>query len=144
MDRYMLDDDRLNKAMMSAIAGEQQEVNKEDEPFPSTGVYQCYLKERKKDPVTWTGLWRIYDHDDYYAELDVQAGGYRYWLIVGRYANGHYLCIPEWNVGCPLSHNLQDRFWNYGSLSKTMKPFHAMGVVRALEDFSLATGWGSL
>ena len=41
-------------------------------------------------------------------EADVNARGCTYHLIFGKYADGEFLCIPNWNTGCELA-DLMDR-----------------------------------
>lgn len=44
-------------------------------------------------------------------EAWMYARGSGFYLIVGRYAHGNYICIPNWNVGTELSLRT-DVFWN--------------------------------
>lgn len=44
-------------------------------------------------------------------ELDIDANGWSFHVIVGTQANGNFICIPNWNVGSELA-GLNDTFWN--------------------------------
>ena len=35
-------------------------------------------------------------------EVQIDANGYGFHVIFGRLINGHFLCIPDWNMGCEL------------------------------------------
>ena len=57
-------------------------------------------------------------------------------VIVGKTQAGRFCCIPDWNAGCHLA-DLNDSFWNYESLIRTMKnKTDAMTVAKALQAFS--------
>lgn len=111
--------------------------------FPSRGDFEC--RQRKPDGTmsTWQGYWLIHKIEKRHIELDIYAGGWGFHSIVGRYSDGHYLCIPEWRVGCALSASLCDTFWNYSSLAHCLKPSEARSVTTALADLSSKTGWGN-
>ena len=109
--------------------------------LPSKGFFECQQQKPRGGMSTWQGYWTIRKMDDRQVELVVCAGGWGFYTVVGRYVNGHYLCIPGWKVGCDLS-DLCDTYWNYGSISRCLKPFEARSVTTALADFSMKTGWG--
>lgn len=111
--------------------------------FPSKGDFECRQRKKGGAMSTWQGRWSIYKMEERHIELDVYAGGWGFHTIVGRYTDGHYLCIPEWRVGCALSMSLCDTHWNYSSIAHCLKPFEAMSVTAALADFSSKTGWGN-
>lgn len=56
------------------------------------------------------------DHEPY--EVCINANGYGFHAIFGSQENGHFLCIPDWNVGCELS-SYKDRFWNIESIVRS-------------------------
>ena len=62
--------------------------------------------------------------------------------IVGKYMSGQYICIPDIDVGCPLS-RLSDTFWNKERLSAHMQEADAVTVACALKALSeyLGTDW---
>ena len=107
-----------------------------------SGEFKCHLEDPEAGSFDWTGRWSVHGMDSNAVELAVYADGLAFWLIVGDYVNGHFLCIPEWDVGCALSCSLTDTQWNYGRISRSMKPCDAMSVTEGLADFSRKTGWG--
>ena len=62
--------------------------------------------------------------------------------IVGKYMSGQYICIPDINVGCPLS-RFSDIFWNKQRLSAHMQEADAVTTAYALKALSeyLGTDW---
>ena len=44
-------------------------------------------------------------------EAEVSAQGSRFHVIIGSYAYGYFVCIPDCNIGVELSY-LTDDFWN--------------------------------
>ena len=73
------------------------------------------------------------------AELILYGRGSRMDVIIGKYQGGLYLCIPDINVGCPLS-SMPDTFWNQERLSRQMNPVDAATVAWALR--AAAAHWG--
>ena len=51
-------------------------------------------------------------------EVYLNTNGYSFHMIFGSQENGHFLCIPNWNVGCELG-SYDDRFWNISSIIHT-------------------------
>ena len=51
-------------------------------------------------------------------EVQINANGYGFHAIFGSQANGHFLCIPDWGMGCELG-SYDDRFWNIESIIHT-------------------------
>ena len=62
--------------------------------------------------------------------------------IAGKYMSGQYICIPDINVGCPIS-RLSDIFWNKERLSAHMQEADAVTVTYALKALSeyLGSDW---
>ena len=62
--------------------------------------------------------------------------------VVGSYRSGQYICIPDIDVGCPLS-NFSDIFWNRERLSAHMQKTDAEMIANALKALSehLDTDW---
>ena len=54
------------------------------------------------------------EHEPFEMALSTTRGCY-YHMIFGSQMNGHFLCIPNWQVGCELA-KLDDVFWNRESL----------------------------
>lgn len=57
----------------------------------------------------WKGKLKILNPDT--GEMVVTARGSYFHIFCGSYCNGHYLCIPNINVGTDLG-PLDDTFWN--------------------------------
>ena len=49
-------------------------------------------------------------------EVDIEANGWNFHVIVGKHNSGYYICIPNWNIGSELA-GLADSFWNSERLS---------------------------
>lgn len=62
--------------------------------------------------------------------------------VVGKYMSGQYICIPDIDVGCPLS-RMSDTFWNKERLSAHMQEADAVTVAYALKALSeyLGSDW---
>ena len=53
-------------------------------------------------------------------EVDIEANGWNFHVIVGKHNSGYYICIPNWNIGSELA-GLDDTFWNSERLSNYTK-----------------------
>lgn len=62
--------------------------------------------------------------------------------VAGKYMSGQYICIPDIDVGCPLS-RMSDIFWNKERLCGHMREADAVTVTYALKALSeyLGTDW---
>lgn len=87
----------------------------------------------------WTGQADIVFHTADTAELMIYGRGSRMDTIIGRYRIGLYVCIPDINVGCPIS-SMSDFFWNRERLSGQMNQTDAVTVAWALK--AAASCWG--
>lgn len=52
--------------------------------------------------------------------IGVEYGGNYYSVIFGRYVNGGFCSIPNWEVGCELA-TMSDVFWNAGAIGRALK-----------------------
>ena len=52
--------------------------------------------------------------------IGVDYNGNYYSVIFGRYINGGFFSIPNWNIGGELG-EFSDTFWNEESLSRVLK-----------------------
>ena len=70
-------------------------------------------------------------------ECTVEARGYSFHLLFGSQSSGHFLCIPDWNIGCGLA-SLDDTGWNLRSLLDTERLDYeeATAVISALAIMS--------
>ena len=48
-------------------------------------------------------------------EVIAKVRSYHYHFIYGKYKDGYYISIPDWYIGCPMSH-YKDISWNVKSL----------------------------
>lgn len=51
-------------------------------------------------------------------EAILEVSGYHFHLLFGSQINGHFLCIPDWDMGCELA-RLDDISWNTDSILRT-------------------------
>lgn len=77
---------------------------KEDAPFLREEDIQ-----RKQGSIRIINI----DHEPY--EININADGYGFHTIFGSQSSGHFLCIPNWNIGCGLG-PYNDRYWNTNSI----------------------------
>lgn len=68
-------------------------------------------------------------------EMDISGKGSAMHVIIGEYAYGRYLCIPDWGVGSPLA-GLDDSFWNREQLEKRIGRVDAITVSEAIKALS--------
>lgn len=104
--------------------------------------FQCINTRAGKCPAherEWTGQADIVFHTADTAELMIYGRGSRMDTIIGRYRIGLYVCIPDINVGCPIS-SMSDFFWNRERLSEQMNQTDAVTVAWALK--AAASYWG--
>ncbi len=68
-------------------------------------------------------------------EAFVEADGYSFHLLFGSQCNGNFLCIPDWRIGCELSH-LTDTFWNKESIGRDecLEQDSAAAIAYALKE----------
>lgn len=83
----------------------------------------------------WKGnIERIRNHHGV-VEMDVSGKGSAMHVIIGKYAYGRYLCIPDWGVGSPLA-GLDDSFWNREQLERRIGRADAITVSEAIKALS--------
>ena len=71
-----------------------------------------------------------------YYPYGVDYNGNYYSVIFGRYINGGFFSIPNWNVGGELG-EFSDTFWNTESLSRVLKSKKAAKVIAmAIAEFA--------
>ena len=94
-----------------------------------------------KNVVQKEGSIRIINikHEPY--EIQVNANGYGFHAIFGTQTNGHFLCIPDWNMGCELG-PYDDRFWNIESIKRSGQIRHdeACAIGNALDLLNFMLG----
>ena len=68
--------------------------------------------------------------------ITIEYNGNSYSVIFGRYINGEFFSIPNWNVEGELG-QFGDTFWNTESLSRVLKSKRAAeGIALAIAEFS--------
>lgn len=95
--------------------------------------------EEGKSGQGWLGEVMVKSHSICMAELIIYGRGSCMNAVAGKYRNGQYICIPDINVGCPLS-GLSDIFWNRERLSVHMNETDAAAVAHALRALAGYTG----
>ena len=72
--------------------------------------------------------------------IGVDYNGNYYSVIFGRYINGGFFSIPNWNVGGELG-QFGDTFWNEGSLRRVLKSKKAAkAIAMAIAEFATCNG----
>lgn len=73
-------------------------------------IFQCNTNHTcgKK---SWSGELTLLVKTAHHNEAIITSRGTRFHIITGKYQNGNYLCVPNMDFGCELSH-LSDTFWN--------------------------------
>ena len=73
-------------------------------------IFPCNPNQKCEDS-TWSGELRLLIHTPFHYEAVITARGTSFHVIAGKYQNGNYLCVPNMDFGCELSH-FSDTFWN--------------------------------
>lgn len=60
--------------------------------------------------------------------IGMSYNGNYYSVIFGKYINGGFCCIPNWETGCELAH-FKDVFWNTESIGKALNDPEAGRVI---------------
>ena len=72
-----------------------------------------------------------FNGDKYVSEvhpIGVDYDGNYYSVIFGKYANGGFCSIPNWEAGCELA-DFGDVFWNFGSIGRALKKTKAARTI---------------
>lgn len=99
-----------------------------------SNMFFCICEYNSGRSMGWNGSWMEINAGDEVSELLISGRGSLYTVILGRYTSGHFLCIPELGIGCPLS-RLSDVFWNFERLSGLICRTDAATITYALEDY---------
>ena len=105
--------------------------------FQCTGPAEWEADERR-----WSGEIKITRRSINMVEFIIYGRSSCMNGVVGKYMSGQYICIPDIDVGCPLS-RLSDTFWNKERLCAHMREADAVTVTYALKALSeyLGTDW---
>jgi len=82
---------------------------------------------RDMTPTAWTGNIHFIRLEAPF-EFLITARGSSFHLIVARYCQGNYICIPNWNVGIDIA-SLSDSFWNLEHLADTYPDISLVDVL---------------
>ncbi len=85
----------------------------------------------------WEGRVTVLRRSGTMIEADVTGKGSQMHVIIGEYAYGNFVCIPEWGVGSPLA-SLDDRFWNRERLERYLGNVDAITLSEALNTIAKA------
>lgn len=97
----------------------------------------------------WKGEAEILRVNYRMVEAQIEGRLTRLTVLIGVYQYGHFICIPDINVGCPLS-EWHDLFWNTERLSMQMNHVDAItvatGVKAVMEKLinEKVIDWGNL
>ena len=98
--------------------------------------FHCKHTYSDGETEEWTGTVELIRKTASATEAQVKGRGSSLTVIVGDYTDGHFLCIPEIDVGCPMA-GWGDLFWNQERLCSLMNETDAVTVaagVKALMD----------
>ena len=113
-------------------------------PGPAGGIlFQCTgPAEWGADERSWSGEIKMTRRSINMVEFMIHGRSSCMNGGVGKYMSGQYICIPDIDVGCPLS-RLPDTFWNKERLCAHMREVDAVTVTYALKALSeyLGTNW---
>lgn len=69
--------------------------------------------------------------------IGLSHNGNYYSVVFGKYVNGAFCSIPNWGVGCELSFDFKDKFWNKESLYRVLKrKGAAKAIAMAIAEFA--------
>ena len=86
--------------------------------------------------IKWSGIITNLKGSARQCEFEVQSRGSYYHVIIGKHDYGHYVCVPNWNVGCELA-DYSDLFWNTERLSKQLRTADAITVATAIREIKV-------
>ena len=99
--------------------------------------YTCNLKINGINSI-WTATISPMSKNRAFYEVEINGRGSSFHVICGPQSNGHFLCIPNWQVGCELG-EYNDVFWNSEQLGKQLSPVDtvtvALGLPHLLDAF---------
>ena len=96
--------------------------------------YPCSCEANGKT-INWRCTLAILDHTGPLVETEVTGKGSSFHLLVGPQENGHFACIPNWNIGCELA-SYSDTFWNREQLRELLNPIDAETVVMGIAQLA--------
>ena len=94
--------------------------------------FQC-INTFGKRKTSWVGQIDTIKGVKENCEIEITARGHYYHVIFGSHSYGHYLCIPNWNVGCEMA-DFSDLFWNTERLAKNLNLLDAITIATAVKE----------
>ena len=82
--------------------------------------------------ITWTGTAMLYRKLDTFAEIQISGRGTSLFVLVGVSRRGRFICIPDINVGCPLS-RWDDIYWNTERLFRLMNETDSVTIAHGIK-----------
>lgn len=68
--------------------------------------------------------------------ISIDCNGFNYSVIFGKYINGGFFSIPNWNKGGELS-SFDDVFWNTESITKALEDENAArSIAEAIKEYA--------
>ena len=99
-------------------------------------IFQCNTS-RTAGKKTWTGEIQLLVHTPSHYEAVITARGTSFHVIAGKYQHGNYLCVPNMDFGCELSH-FSDTYWNAERIHQHLdNPVDVESLVCGIKALSL-------
>lgn len=95
--------------------------------------FVCVRNKKYHSAERWEGTIEVNQVQGNVIEAVVQGRGSTMTIIFGDCVNGHFLCVPDLNIGCPLA-AYDDLFWNYERLSALMNPADAITILAGIAE----------
>jgi len=100
-------------------------------------IYTCHNPfASTRSEQEWTGEVNQLKTSKERIEMTVNGRGSSFHVIIGQSSRGGYLCIPDWQVGCPLA-SFSDRFWNQERLEEQLGLVDAITIATAIKEVDL-------
>ena len=80
-------------------------------------IYRCNGKRGMK-PNYWFGKIRDITESRDHTEMQVDARGSYFHIVLGKHRYGNYICVPNWGIGTELA-EYTNREWNYHQMVTT-------------------------
>ena len=92
--------------------------------------YTCTLNNNGIE-TRWSATISPITHNRSFYEVEICGRGSSFHVICGPQSKGHFLCIPNWQIGCELS-EYDDVFWNSEQLSRQLSVVDTITVANGL------------
>ena len=91
----------------------------------------CYRDSKNKRCIGEIFILSNYD----LMEMEIEANGWTFHVVVGRLDQGNFICIPNWNIGGELA-GPSDVHWNEERLLQTtiLHPDNVKAVVSGIAE----------